>query len=334
MASVKLAIDFGSIDTNIYLVGSGLVLSEPTVATVDVENMGEIKLFGHEAKKMIGKTSKNTKVVFPVFEGEIVNQMVAVSLLDKFLEKLEIKNANSCHVLFSVPCGVTAEMINKYKRVSKICGIAKVNFVEAPILSIIGQRVPFNNSSSYFVIDMAGGATNIAAVSMDGVVSGVSLNYGANNINIELMDYIAETYGLQIGLLSAEKLKNEIGSLAQNDMLATVVNGRDLETGAPRSISIKADDVKIPVRKYYDRIYDYANALLTKLPPEISAEVRRLGIYVSGIASTIYGLEKYYTDKFGVKINIAENAGLSVALGGGMVLEDGSLLKKVAISEK
>ena len=334
MASVKLAIDFGSIDTNIYLVGSGLVLSEPTVATVDIENMDEIKLFGHEAKKMIGKTSKNTKVVFPVFEGEIVNQTVAVALINKFLNKLELKNANGCQVLFSVPCGVTAEMIDKYKKVARVCGFSKVNFVEAPILSIIGQKVPFNNSSSYFVIDMAGGSTNIAAVSVDGVISGVSLNYGANNINIEIMDYIADTYGLQIGLLSAEKLKNDIGSLAQNDMLATVVNGRDLETGAPRSISIKADDIKIPIRKYYDRIYDYANALLIKLPPEVSAEVRRLGVYVSGIASNIYGLEKYYTDKFNVKINISEHAGLTVALGGGIALEDNSLLKRIVVSEK
>ena len=334
MAGVKLAIDFGSIDTNIYMVGSGLVLSEPTIATIDVENMGEIKQFGSEAKKMIGKTSKNTKVVFPVFEGEIVNQMVAVSLINKFLNELELKSGYGCQVLFSVPCGVTAEMIDKYKRVSKICGFGKVHFVEAPILSILGQKLPFNNSSSYFVIDMAGGTTNIAAVSMDGVISGFSLNYGANNINIELMDYIAETFGLQIGLLSAEKLKKDIGSLDKNDALSTVVNGRDLETGTPRSISIKADDIKTPIRKYYDKIYEYANALLTKLPPEVSAEVKRLGIYVSGVASNIYGLEKYYSDKFGEKINIADNGGLTVALGGGVALEDSSLLKRIAISEK
>ena len=334
MSSVKLAIDFGSIDTNIYLVGSGLVLSEPTVATVDVENMEEIKLFGKEAKKLIGKTSRNTKVVFPVFEGEIVNPMVAVSLINKFLNKLELKNGNGCQVLFSVPCGVTAEMIDKYKKVARNCGFSKVSFVEAPILSILGQKVAFNNSSSYFVIDMAGGCTNIAAVSMDGVVSGISLNYGSNNINIEIMDYIAETFGLQIGLLSAEKLKNDVGSLAENDMLATVVNGKDLETGTPRSISIKANDIKIPIRKYYDKIYEYANALLTKLPPEVSAEIRRLGIYISGMASTIYGLEKYYKDKFSVNINLAENGEYAVALGGGVVLEDSSLLKKFAISEK
>lgn len=335
MTNLKLAIDFDSINTNIYVLGSGLVLSEPTVAAVDTGNKNEVKLFGEDAKKLIGKTAKSTKVVFPVFEGEIVNQAVATGLLSKYLNKLGLKSILiGCQVLFSVPCGVTATMIEKYKKVARGCGIGRVYFAEAPMLSALGQRIPLNDSSPCFIIDMAGGITNIAAMSLDGIITGVSLNAGSNNINIDIMDYIAETFGLQIGLLSAEKLKNEIGSLAPNDALTTIVNGRDLNTGAPRSISIRAIDIQKPIKKYYDKVFEYATSLLAKLPPEVSAEVRREGIYIAGIASGVYGLENYYANKFKMKINIAENGGMAVALGGGIAIGDPALLKRVMITTK
>lgn len=333
MAVEKLAIDFDSVNTNIYVLGGGLVLSEPTVAAVDVNDGAEVKAVGDEARKLIGKTAKNTKIVFPVFEGEIVNEKVAVGLLNSYLKKLGIKNGFSgCHVIFPVPCGVTADILEKYKKVAKGCGVGKVYFSEAPLLSALGQRIPLNDSSPCFIIDMAGGTTNIAAVSLDGIIAGISVNFGANKISTDIMDYVAENYGLQIGLLSAEKLKKEIGSLAVNDALSTVVNGRDLKSGAPRSISIKAMDIKEPVSKYYDKIAELAISVLQKLPPEVSAEIRHAGVYVSGVASSVYGLEKYYGDKFGMKINVAEHGTMAVALGGGIAIGNSELLKKVTLS--
>ncbi len=335
MAVSKLAIDFDSVNTNIYVLGSGLVLSEPTVATINLENNNEVKFVGEEARKLIGKTANNTKVVFPVFEGEIVNVPVAQSLLSSFLDKLGIKNSIfGCQAIFSVPCGCSYDVISKYKKVAKNCGISKVYFSEAPLLSALGQRIPLNDSTPCFVIDMAGGTTNIAAVSLDGIIAGISVNFGYNKISVDIMDYIAENYGLQIGLLTAEKIKKEIGSLANNDALATVVNGRDLKNGAPRSISIKAMDLQAPIKKYYDKIQELSVAVLKKLPPEVCAEIRNAGIYVSGVASSIYGLEKYYSDKFAMKINVAENGAMAVALGGGIAIGNSKLLKKVAISHK
>lgn len=335
MAIEKLAIDFDSVNTNIYILGGGLVLSEPTVAAVSLDDKKEVKAVGEDARKLVGKTGKNTKIVFPVFEGEIVNEQVAIGLLNEFFKKIGLKNSIlGCHALFSVPCGVTADMIDKLKKVAKGCGISKIYFAEAPILSALGQRIPLNDASPCFIIDMAGGTTNIAAVSLDGIIAGVSVNFGANKISTDIMDYVAQYYGLQIGLLSAEKLKKEIASLAVNDALATVVNGRDLKTGAPRSISIKAMDIKEPVMKYFDKIAELADAVLKKLPPEVSAEIRHTGVYVSGIASTVYGLEKYYSDKFGMQVNIAENGSMAVALGGGIAMGDYSLLKKVILNTK
>ena len=222
-------------------------------------------------------------------------------------------------------------MIDSYKKVARNCGINKVNFVEAPLLSALGQRIPLNDSTPCFIIDMAGGVTNIAAVSLDGVIAGISVNFGANKICTDIIDYLADSYGIQIGLLTAERLKNEIGSLDECDALSTIVNGRDVKTGAPKALSLKAKDIIVPVKKYFDKIADLANSVLKKLPPEVSAEIRHAGIYVSGVGASVYDLSKYYSNIFEMQINVAENSIMSVALGGGVAVGDNDLLKKIAL---
>jgi rod shape-determining protein MreB len=332
MSNVKLAIDFDSVTTNIYMLGGGLVLSEPTVAAVSQDEKSEVKFIGEDARRLIGKTAKNTKIVFPIFEGEVVNERVAIGTLKAFLNKIGIKGGFSrCHALFSMPCGTTFEMIDAFTKVARGCGIKKVSFAEAPLLSALGQRIPLNDSTPCFVIDMGGGATNIAAVSLDGVIAGISVNFGGNKISTDIIDFIADKYGLQIGLLTAEKLKNEIGSLDDRDALSTIVNGRDLKTGAPRSISVRAMDIFEPVSAYFDKIAELSQAVLKKLPPEVSAEIRHAGIYIAGGASSIYALDRYYSQKFGMKINVAENGAMAIALGGGVALGDKALLEKIQL---
>ncbi len=328
---IKFAIDFDSAYTSIYKLGSGIVLSEPTVAAVEEGERGVIKAIGQEAYKLIGKTSKNTKIVFPVFEGEIVNERVAAGVLNGFIKKIKPEKLTSFSVLFSVPCGTTAEMAAKYKNVAKACGARKCAFVESPILAALGQRIPLSDATPCFVIDMSGGTTNVAAVTLDGVIAGLSVNFGGNKISTDIIDFVAEAYGLQIGLQTAEKLKKEIGSLERNDGLTVAVNGRDIESGTPRSVSVRAMDLVSTVSKYYDKIAELAMGLLKKLPPEVSAEIRHEGIYVSGGASSVYGLEKYYSDKFGMKINVSENGSMSVALGGGIAVGNDELMKKIVL---
>lgn len=328
---VKFAIDFDSAYTNLYKLGSGLVLSEPTVAVVEEGEKGEVKAIGLEAYKRVGKTSKNTKIVFPVFEGEIVNERVAAEILKGFIKKVKPEKYSSSSVLFSVPCGITAEMIDKYKTVARLCGVKKCCFAESPILSAIGQRVPLSEATPCFVIDMAGGTTNIAAVTLDGVISGISVNFGGNRISADIIDYIAESEGLQIGLQTAERIKKEIASLDANDGLSAVVNGRDIESGTPRSASVRAADLCKTVSVYYDKIAELAIELLKRLPPEVSAEIRHEGVYVSGGAASVYGLAAYYSAKLGMKINVAENPLMSVALGGGIAVGNKRLLEKIVL---
>lgn len=335
MATEKFSIDFDSAVTNVYKVGSGLVLSEPTVAVVGADGKNEFRTGGTEARKLVGKTAGNTKIVFPVFEGEIVNERVATELLSFFLKKVRVPGGfNSVSAVMGVPCGTEEEMLSKYYSVAKGAGIDKVYFIEAPILSALGQRLPLSDSSPCFLIDMAGGTTNIAALSLDGIIAGISVGIGSNKITTDIIDYVADVYGLQIGLLTAERLKKEIGSLSEGDELSTVVNGRDSLSGTPRAVSLKASDIIEPVRKYYDKIAELAKAVLVKLPPEVSAEITHAGIYVSGEAACVYGLESYYKNKFGIQINVAENAAMSVALGGGIAAGNFELIKKLSIKLK
>ena len=327
----KIAIDFGSLTTNIYKLGSGVVLSEPTVAAVSGDK-AEIKAIGFEAQKLIGKTADNTKIVFPVFEGEIVNESVATKLLLSFLRKIGITSKLlSVHAVISVPCGITPEMLDKYYRVAKSAGINKVDFVEAPLLSALGQRLPLTEFYPCFLIDMAGGTTNISALSLDGIIAGVSVNFGTNKITTDIIDYVAEIYGLQIGLLTAQRIRREIGSLEQNDALSIVVNGRDVDKGIPRAVSIKAMDVIEPIRRYFDKIAEIALDIIVRLPPEVSAEIRHSGIYLSGEGSMVYGLEKYFSSKFDMPITVAENPDMVIALGGGIAVGSPRMLNKIKI---
>lgn len=335
MSLCKFAVDFDSSYTNIYKLGSGLVLSEPTVAAVDDGGKGVVKAIGLEANKLIGKTTKNTKTVFPVFEGEIVNERVASELLTGFLKKVGYTGKLiGAEGVFAVPCGIDYKMLEKYRKVAKNCGFGKIYFIESPILAALGQRIPLSDSKPFFVIDMAGGTTNIAAVSLDGVIAGVSVNFGSNKISADIIDYVAERFGIQIGLLTAEKLKSQIGSLDINDGLSVVINGRNLKTGTPMALSIKAMDLFEPIRIYYDKIAEIALSVLKKLPPEVSAEIRHSGIYLSGICSSVYSLDKYYHDKFDMQINVAKDGLMSVVLGGGVVLADSSLRKKLQLEVK
>lgn len=332
MSMVKLAIEFDSGYTNIYMKGSGLVLSEPTVAAVDDSGNGQVKAVGIEAKKLIGKTSKNTKIVFPIFEGEIVNENVAIEILKNFLQKIEANSSVfGVYALFSISCGMEADVIEKYKKVAKKAGITRVDFIENPILSALGQQISLNESSPCFVIDIAGGTTNIGAVTIDGVIAGISVSFGGNKISTDIIDYISEKYGMQIGLLTAEKIKKEIGSLDQMDSLSMVVNGRDMNTGTPRAVSIRAMDIFNATKKYFDKVIELSNSMLKKLSPEVLAEIKHSGVYISGADSQIFGLKEYFEKRLEMNVNVSKHGVYTVALGAGMILGNNDVLKRIAL---
>ena len=277
----KLAIDLGSTATKIYRAdtNSGVVLAEPSCVAVAGDER-EVKAIGKDAKNLIGKTAEYTSIIYPIYEGEIVDMRLAVDMLKAFLGRIGLKGGalRRAHIALSVPCGATSEVLSDYATLAEECGMRKVYFVEQPYLAAVGAGAVFSDSDPVFCLDIGGGVTNIAVVSADGMIAGVSMNIGGNNMDANIMDKVSEKYSLKIGALTAEKLKNEIASLAPTPRGAMVAEGSSTQTLHPASKSIQAEDLSECVRVYVDKILEYTGAVLRQLPAEVAATVNRNGV--------------------------------------------------------
>ena len=233
----KLAIDLGCSMTKIYRAdtSNGIVLAEPSCVAVagNETDTGErtIKAIGKEAKNLIGKTAEYTQIVYPVYEGEIVDMRLAKAMLKEFLSRVGVK-ASSLHraqILFSVPCGIREDAFSAYQTLALECGLRNVKFVEQPYLSALGAGAVLSDSEPVFCIDIGGGVTNAAVVSGDGIIAGLSMNIGGNNMDANILDRVMRVNGLRIGVLTAERIKNEIGSLSVNARGTIVAEGTPQE---------------------------------------------------------------------------------------------------------
>lgn len=335
MRNNAIAIDLGSVNTVIYQLGSGVVLSEPSVVALSVNGKSSIRAVGSEAKKLIGKTAETTKIVFPIVEGEIADIKNATAMTENFLNKITLRKLSlRPKALVSVPCGIENDEIKKYAKVLSGAGVYNADFVESPILTALGLGIPVSESTPCFIIDVGGGTTNIAAVSLDGVIAGVNVNMGGRNVDAMIINRIADLFRLRIGMLTAEKIKTQIASLIEGDATRTVINGRDIESGKPRSVSVSASDVLLPVAAFFDKIFEITSMVMAKLPAEVSAEIRRSGVYFSGGVSRLPGLDGYFREHMAIRANVFEDPEMTAAIGGGILLGNEKLLKKLRIEKK
>ena len=322
---IKLAIDLGTSETKIYKLGDGIVLTEATCVTAQ-KDTGEVRAFGNEAKRLLGKTADVTDVTFPVWEGEIVSEKRAAAILECFVQKVAKRGAEA---LFCVPTGCRADSREKYLRVAKAVGLSRVKFAETHFLSALGQDVPLSESNPIFAIDIGAGKTSFAAFSLDGTIAGLTMNVGGNNIDIHIIDHIAEMFNLKIGSLTSEKLKNTVGSLLENSGRNTIINGRDVPTGRPRSVSVSSEDILFPIKIYIDKIIEYAELLLRKLPAEVSAAMCKNGVYFSGGVCGLEGFSEYLEERLQMEVHVAQNPATAVVSGGGRVMGNNALLERI-----
>ena len=305
---IKLAIDLGSSVTKIFKIGSGVVLAESTCIAVSTSS-GMVKAIGEEAKLLIGKTAEFTTIVFPVFEADIVNEEMAAVMLTYFLSKIGVtrSRARKAEALFSVPCGAQDELLEKYRRLAAACGIGSVCFVEVPFLSALGQNMPLS------------------------VIAGIGLNIGGGNIDSQIIDCIAQDFGLKIGLQTSEKLKMTIGSLYESDNESMIVNGRDIQSGRPRSIAVTSGDIYGCVKLFADKVIQYTGLVIAKLPAEVSAVIWHNGISLSGGTARIIGMDDYFSHALQVDVTLADEPQMAVVLGGGRTIGDEEVLEAVRI---
>ena len=324
----KIAIDFGSGVTKIYMSGCGVVLMESTcIAVEEYVERGEkrigVKACGDKARALSGRAAVNTR---------IVNEELAAALLEYFLEKIEIpyKKAKRTEAIFILPCGVKREVRKKYVHLAESCGLGSVCFTQTPFAAVLGHNVEIGESTPVFSIDIGHAITNIAAFSQDGIISGLSVNLGGGNIDVHLIDELAETRNIKIGGQTAERLKNTVGSLLDDDNKMTEVDGRELSSGAPASVTVYSGQIYEVITTYIDKILEYAVLVISKLPAEVASSIMHGGVYLSGGLMKMDGLADYIGAKLKIPVNLTEEPQLAAVIGGGTILASDALLDKLA----
>ena len=287
---------------------------------------------GDKARALSGRAAVNTRIVNPVFEGDIVHENIAAALLAYFLNKIEItkSRAKRTEVIFILPCGSGDELKEKYKRLAEECCIGAVYFTITPFASVLGHNVSINESRPMFLIDIGYGITNIAALSQDGLISGININLGGGNIDRHIIDELADARNIKVGALTAERIKNTVGSLLNDDNKMTVAEGRDILSGAPASVSVNSSHVYDYIVTYLDKILEYASFVMSKLDAEVASGIMHSGIYLSGGLMKMDGIAEYINNKLGILVNTADEPQLASVIGAGAILSNDYLFERFA----
>ncbi len=337
MAVMEIAVEIGTGYTSIYVPGNGIVLREPTIiAFIGDPKNKRIHAVGIQAEKMLGKTPDRTTIVEPVTEGVISDAEACGMLLKEFIGKILPDNYifyPKIRAILGVPTGLTPAERTVYEDVCALSGIDEVTMVENILLSGIGLDIPIDVAGGGVVVNIGAGITEIAAMSLAGVVSGCGVTIGGKMMDKAIMDYVAGKYDLKVGITTARKLKNEIGSLYENDTSEMSVSGRNVRTKNTGSAYVTAADICGVVKPYYMRIADATESIINMCPPEIVGEINRKGIHVVGGGSKILGIEKLFSERLGVNVYTVEEPSYCAILGAGKLLGDKQLLKSILVQK-
>ncbi len=330
----RLVIDFGSGYTKIYMPGCGVVLFEATCIAVE-EMPGthsvNIKAYGDKAKALSGRAARTTHIKSPVSQGDIVDMNLALPLLRYFLEKIEIpaRKARHAEALFLLPCGIKDDVVAKYKRLAEECGFANAYFSRVPFAIVLGHNISMSESRPVFCLDIGCTVSNLAAVSQDGIISGRSVYLGGKDIDICIMDDLAANHDFRIGALTAENLKNSVGSLLPDDNKMNNVYGRERSSGTPQTLSVYSGHLTGIISGHIDTIIKQAADMLASLSPDVSSAIMRSGIYLAGGMMKVDGVPEYIQEMLGIPVNMPEDPQLDAVIGGGTILADDKLLDRL-----
>lgn len=317
----SLAIDFGSVYTSIYKAGSGLVLKEPTLICVKHKD-GEYQIvsMGEDAKKMQGKTDENTYIFSPISEGKIKSFEYAEVLINYFLDKVKVnkilkQNAIVC-VNLSLDFDEKAEFLKLFSKTK----LEKVSLVPSIITAAEISGNSINTPKTIFHVDFGGTTTQLALINMNSIIKGVSLNLGGRNLDISIANMVADKYQTIISLASAQKLKEEISSLYENDTQSYEVLGVDEATGRPKRCLIFTEEIKNIIQPLLNQICLSIETAINSCAPEIAADIISSGITVSGGVTNILGFKKYLTKRLDIDVNVIQDAEDATIFGAGRLL--------------
>ncbi|MEK7064442.1 MAG: rod shape-determining protein [Patescibacteria group bacterium] len=327
--SKRVGIDLGTANSLVYVVGEGIVMEEPTVVAVSLAD-NKVLAVGREAEVMLGRTPGNIKASKPMRDGVIADYVVTEAMLRYFLRKVGAANQLfKPEVMVCVPAGVTQVERRAVLSATMSAGARTAYLIEEPMAAAIGAGVPIAEPSGNMILDMGGGASEAAVISLGGVVTFKSVRVAGNKVDESISRYIRKQHNLIIGELTAEKIKVKIGSatkLAKDESME--VTGRDSVTGLPKSVVVAASDVHVAISDPLNRIINMVKSVLEEVPPELSSDIIDKGIVMSGGTATLRNFDKLLTAQTGVPAFVAEDPLRCVVKGTGIVLENLELYRR------
>lgn len=325
--SNDLSIDLGTANTLIYMRGEGIVLNEPSVVAIRQDRSGgtkSIEAVGTAAKSMLGRTPENITAIRPMKDGVIADFTMTEKMLQYFIRKVHksMMFRPSPRVLICVPCGATQVERRAIRESAAGAGARKVYLVEEPIAAAIGAGLPIDEAQGSMVLDIGGGTSEVAVLSLNGIVYSASVRIGGDKFDEAITNYVRRNYGILIGEATAERIKHSIGAAYPGkELLEMEVKGRNLSEGVPRSFTLNSNEILESLQEPLYGIVSSVKTALEQTPPELGADVAERGIVLTGGGALLRDIDRLIMEETGIPVVVAEDPLTSVARGGGRVLE-------------
>ena len=330
-----VAVDLGTANTLIYVKGQGLVLNEPSMVAVDTRS-GQVVAVGHEAKRMWGRAPRNIRLVRPLKDGVIADFDVCEQMLKQFLQRVSTSRWSKPRVIVAVPSEVTGVERRAVQDAAEFAGARRpVYIIEEAMAAAIGAGLPVHEPSANLIVDIGGGTTEVAVISLGGIVTANSVRVGGDELNEVIIAMFKRDFDLDVGVNTAEEVKIQLGSAwpLQNEIVGDV-GGRDTKTGLPRTQEITTQHVREALDEAVMKIVDAIKRTLERTPPELAADVISHGLVLAGGGSLLAGLAERITHETGIQAFIAPEPLLAVVLGAGMTLENLEAIKGLTIQSE
>jgi rod shape-determining protein MreB len=337
MFSHDLAIDLGTANTLVYVMGKGIILNEPSVVAMKKDARGGKKVLavGKEAKLMLGRTPGNIVAIRPMKDGVIADFEIAEAMLRYFIKKAHgRRRLVRPRIIIGVPSGITQVEKRAVRESAESAGAREVLFIEQPMAAAIGARLPVAEPKGSMVVDIGGGTTEVAVISLGGIVYSISVRVAGDKMDEAIEEYIKRRYRLLIGSTTAETIKITIGNAYPGDQIETIeVKGRDLTAGIPKILSMDENEVREAISEQLNTILGAVRTALELIPPELSADLFDSGIMLAGGGALLKNLDLFLRSEIGLPVKIAEDPLSAVVLGAGKALDNLAILRDLEKAE-
>lgn len=329
-----VGIDLGTANTLVYVRGRGIVIKEPSVVAVN-ERTKKVLAIGEEAKKMVGRTPSHIVAIRPLVDGVISDFEVTEAMLRYFIEKVSKERFSPLsrpRVIVGIPYGVTEVERRAVEEGAINAGARQVYLIEEPIAAAIGARLPIHEPSGSMIVDIGGGTTEVAVMSLGGIVASRSLRVAGDELNQDIIQYARDSFNLLLGEKTAEDIKISIGSASPlNERLEVPMRGRDLVSGLPKEIIVNDEQIREAIRKSVKIIVDNIRITMEETPPELLSDIMERGVVLAGGGALLRGLDKLISEETRTTVHVADDPLTCVVRGTGVVLEDLDNLKEVLL---